>query len=95
MHTQLLNLSAAEINPHQRYMSLSQGGVSLHWNDIMTLLGDLDPNLPLYEVYQGDDLATPTQFDVTHMNALQVPLRSTRETLQDSILYLTEIGALD
>jgi cinnamoyl-CoA reductase len=93
MHTRILEMNANDVNGHQRYMSLIE---SLHWNEILHLLKELYPKLPPFQVYSGDDKAKPTQFKLDELNSLlQDPIRSTRETLQDSIEYLQQIGALD
>ena len=92
MHTRILQLTANDIHEEQRYMSLME---SLHWNDILKLFQELHPALPDYQPYTGpDELAVPTQFDLTHMQSLEVPCRTTREALKDSIDYLKSIRAL-
>jgi cinnamoyl-CoA reductase len=93
MHTRILDLKAEDINEHQRYMSLIE---SLHWNEILHLMKELYPKLPPFQAYSADDKVKPTQFNLDELNSLlQGPIRSTRETLQDSIQYLQKIGALD
>mmetsp|Transcript_6786 Transcript_6786/g.8726 ORF Transcript_6786/g.8726 Transcript_6786/m.8726 type:complete len:145 (+) Transcript_6786:1-435(+) len=96
MHTRILDCMGTSdnkmiINPHQRYMSLIE---SLHWNDILALLKELYPTLPVYKTYDGEDRVIPTQFNLENMKSLNVPVRSTRETLQDALEYLKRVGAL-
>jgi cinnamoyl-CoA reductase len=92
MHTRILELTASEINEHQRYMTLIE---SLHWNDILKLLKELYPKMPQFKSYQGEDIAVPTRFNLENMKSLNVNYRNTKETFQNSIDYLTKVGGLD
>uniref|UniRef100_A0A7S4N660 NAD-dependent epimerase/dehydratase domain-containing protein n=1 Tax=Odontella aurita TaxID=265563 RepID=A0A7S4N660_9STRA len=75
-----------------RYMSLID---SWHWNEILEVMKELYPSLPDYTPYQGSDKVVATQFNLDKMNSLGVQVRSIRETMQDSLQYLIEVGALD
>ena len=109
VHTSILNImdhgqpqDRKITNEHHRYMCVVE---SLHWNDIMILLQELYSELPPYKAYDdggrggdGNDSpptkVKPTQFSLQNLISLQIPLRSTKETLLDSIQYLKEIDAL-
>ena len=84
---------AAMENPSAsgRYMSLIE---SWHWNDIAAELKRLNPAMPAMKLYDGDDIVTPTKFNLDKMNSLGIKTKSVRETLEDSVAYLKEVGAL-
>ena len=84
---------AAMENPSAsgRYMSLIE---SWHWNDIAAELKRLNPIMPEMKLYDGDDIVTPTNFNLDKMNSLGIKIKSARETLEDSVAYLKEVGAL-
>ena len=83
---------AAMENPSAsgRYMSLIE---SWHWNDIATELQKMNPSMPEMKLYDGDDIVTPTKFNLDKMNSLGTKVKSVQETLEDSVAYLKEVGA--
>jgi nucleoside-diphosphate-sugar epimerase len=67
MHTAILELARADINPNQRYTSLVE---SWHWNDLSKLVTkELHPAMPDYKPYENDDLLPPTQFNLENMKS--------------------------
>jgi nucleoside-diphosphate-sugar epimerase len=88
MHTNALELPHA----HGRYMCLVE---SLHWNDIITILQKMYPNMRHVKPYKGNDKVKPTQFNLEKMNTLGVKVRSLEDTFKDSLTYLKARGELD
>ena len=84
---------AAMENPSAsgRYMSLIE---SWHWNDIARELKRLNPSMPEMKLYDGDDVVTPTKFNLDKMNSLGIKVKSVQETLEDSVAYLKKVGSL-
>ena len=87
MHVAAMESSSAS----GRYMSLIE---SWHWNEIAKELKRLNPSMPEMKLYDGDDIATPTKFNLDRMNSLGVQVKSVQETLEDSIAYFKKVGAL-
>ena len=87
-----MHVSAME-NAHasERYFSLAE---SWHWNDILKALKELHPNMPSFELYEGEDVARPTQFDLGRMRSLGVEVVGVKEILEESVSFLKFVGAL-
>jgi len=89
-----MHVSAMEnANASGRYFSLVE---SLHWNDILSMLKDIYPAIPLNTQfkYQGDDLIIPTKFNLERMNSLEVKVMSIKDILKDSVDFFKDAGAL-
>ena len=50
--------------------------------------------MPEMKLYDGDDIATPTKFNLDKMNSLGVQVKSVQETLENSIAHFKKVGAL-
>jgi len=87
MHVAAMELS----DSGGRYMSLVE---SLHWNDILVLLKELCPSLADVTLFDGDNMIIPTQFNLDKMNSLQIPMRSVRAILLESLEYFQSVGVL-
>lgn len=74
-----------------RYFSLVE---SWHWNDILTTMKELHPNIPPFTLYDGD-LVEPTQFNLDRMNSLGVRVKDVKSMLKDSIAFFKDVGALE
>ena len=80
-------------NASARYFSLVE---SWHWNDILTTLKELYPDIPLNTPfkYEGRDIITPTQFDLDRMNSLGVNVIPMKDILAESTKFFRDVGAL-
>ena len=80
-------------NASGRYFSLVE---SWHWNDILTTLKELYPDIPLNTPfkYEGSDIITPTQFNLDRMNSLGVKVVPIKEILAESTNFFRDVGAL-
>ena len=87
MHVAAMENSSAS----GRYMSLIE---SWHWNEIAKELKKLNPSMPEMKLYDGDDIVTPTKFNLDKMNSLGITVKSVQQTLDDSVAYLKEVGAM-
>uniref|UniRef100_A0A7S2LSW9 NAD-dependent epimerase/dehydratase domain-containing protein n=1 Tax=Skeletonema marinoi TaxID=267567 RepID=A0A7S2LSW9_9STRA len=80
-------------NASGRYFSLVE---SWHWNDILSTLKELYPEISLDEnyKYEGDDIIRPTQFNLDRMNSLGVKVKSIREIFAECISFFQSKGVL-
>mmetsp|Transcript_21596 Transcript_21596/g.33853 ORF Transcript_21596/g.33853 Transcript_21596/m.33853 type:complete len:295 (-) Transcript_21596:850-1734(-) len=80
-------------NASGRYFSLVE---SWHWNEILSSLQELYPNISLDEQYKykGDDIIRPTQFNLDRMNSLGVKVKSIKEIFEECISFFQSKGVL-
>mmetsp|Transcript_15177 Transcript_15177/g.24796 ORF Transcript_15177/g.24796 Transcript_15177/m.24796 type:complete len:387 (+) Transcript_15177:66-1226(+) len=80
-------------NASGRYFSLVE---SWHWNDILSTLKELCPEITLDEQYkyEGDDIVRPTQFNLDRMNSLGVTVKSIKEIFEECISFFQSKGVL-
>ncbi|KAL7543256.1 hypothetical protein ACHAXR_012562 [Thalassiosira sp. AJA248-18] len=81
-------------NASGRYFSLVE---SWHWNDILTTLKELYPAITLSKEfkYSGEDIVSPTQFNLDRMNSLGVTVMGMKEILRESVEFFKSVGALE
>lgn len=80
-------------NAAGRYFSLAE---SWHWNEILAALTAVCPAMPLDTPYwyEGDDVATPTQFNLERMNSLEVEAMNVTDILAESVAFFKDVGVL-
>ena len=78
---------------HGRFLSVVE---SLHLEDLMRVWKTFIPSyeIPTKKLYKDEEKATPTQYDLTKMNSLNVKVKTIHEVLMDAFQELMDKGEI-